>query len=70
MIKQTRIHTERFSRNIGRTTYRIGIHFSPNARETLDEKIRRLLKNDLKSAPNDGKIEPLQAGWLPERSSV
>ena len=31
-------------RQIGSTTYRVRLHFNPNAKETLDEKVRRLLK--------------------------
>ncbi|MCL1810420.1 MAG: transposon-encoded TnpW family protein [Clostridiales bacterium] len=57
-------------RKIGSTTYVVGIHFDLKARESLDEKILRLLKNDLQSAPGNAKVEPLQAGWLPERGSL
>ena len=56
-------------RKIGSTLYKLGIHFNPDARETLEEKIRRLLKNDLKSAPENVTMNSLQAGWLPERGS-
>jgi len=59
-----------FHRQIGSTLYKVGIHFSPTARETLDDKVRRLLKNDLKTPPQNVKMEPLQASWLPERSSA
>jgi hypothetical protein len=31
-------------RRIGSTTYRVGIYFNPNAKETLNEKVCRLLK--------------------------
>jgi hypothetical protein len=57
-------------RRIGSTTYKVGLHFNKNAKETLEDKIRRLLKNDLQSAPGHAKMEPLQAGWLSERSSL
>ena len=53
-------------RRIGSTTYRSRIFFSPNAKETLDEKVRRLLKNELQSAPSNATMEALQAGWLSE----
>jgi len=56
-------------RQIGSTTYRIGIHFNPNAKETLDDKIHRLLKNELQSSPGNATIKPLQAGCLSERGS-
>ena len=57
-------------RRIGSTLYRVGIEFSPNARESLDEKILRLLKNDLRPLGGNVTMEPLQAGWLPERGSL
>jgi len=57
-------------RQIGSTTFRVRLHFNPDARETLDEKVRRLLKNDLQSASGDATMVPLQAGWLSERSSL
>ena len=58
------------TKRIGTTTYRVAVHFNRNSRETLKEKILRLIKNDLQSQSNHGIIEPLQAGWLPERSST
>jgi len=57
-------------RQIGSTTYRVRLHFNPNPRETLDEKVRRLLKNDLQSAPQNATMESLQADWLSERGSL
>ena len=57
-------------RQIGSTTYRLGIYFNPNAKETLNEKVCRLLKNDLQSAQEDATIKPLQAGCLSERGSL
>ena len=71
MEKQTQAATESFvlRRQIGSTTYRIGIYFNPNAKETLNDKVCRLLKNDLQSAPNDDTMEPLQAGCLSERGT-
>jgi len=57
-------------RQIGSTTFRVKLHFIPDSKETLDEKVKRLLKNDLQSAAGSITIEPLQAGWLSERSSA
>jgi len=57
-------------RQIGSTAYRVKLSFSPDAKETLDEKVRRLLKNDLHSETGNATIEPLQTGWLSERSSA
>ena len=45
-----------FKKRIGHTTYRVGIHFSGTSRETMDEKIIRLIRNesaDRKAAINE-----------------
>jgi len=73
-MNQTNHHTtvpEQFvlRRRIGSTLYKSRIHFNPNATETLDDKIRRLLRNDLQTAPGNATLESLQAGWLSERGS-
>ncbi|MCL2055983.1 MAG: transposon-encoded TnpW family protein [Oscillospiraceae bacterium] len=51
-------------RRIGSTTYHVGIFFREGATETLNDKVVRLLKNDLQNMPENGILEPLQAGWL------
>jgi hypothetical protein len=58
------------NRQIGSTTFRVNLHFNHNAKETLVNKIYRLLKNDLQTTPENAKIESLQASWLSERSSL
>ena len=70
MTTNTTISPEPFvlHRQVGSTTYRIRLHFNPNAKETLDDKVRRLLKNDLQSEPKTASMELLQADWLSERS--
>jgi len=35
-----------FTRRIGSTTYRVSVHFSETSKETLDDKIIRLIKNE------------------------
>ena len=57
-------------RRIGSTNYRVRICFNPNSRERLEEKVRRLLKNDLQATAENGSMKSLQASWLPERSSL
>ena len=57
-------------RRIGSTTYRLGIYFNPNAKETLPGKICRLLKNDLQSAPENATMASLQADGLSERGTL
>jgi hypothetical protein len=57
-------------RRIGSTNYRVGIRFNPNSKERLEEKVKRLLKNDLHTMAENDSINSLQASRLPERSSL
>ncbi|MDD3339506.1 MAG: transposon-encoded TnpW family protein [Lachnospiraceae bacterium] len=34
-------------KKIGRTTYRVHIHFSTTSTETMSDKIKRMLKNEI-----------------------
>ncbi|MFI3201143.1 MAG: transposon-encoded TnpW family protein [Eubacteriales bacterium] len=36
-----------FTHKIGKTTYTVGVHFSKTSKETLQDKIERLIINDL-----------------------
>ena len=38
-----------FTRRIGSTTYRVSVHFSKTSRETVNDKILRLIKNEAAS---------------------
>ena len=38
-----------FSLLIGKTTYTIGVHFSQTSKETLEDKVKRLIQNDVKA---------------------
>jgi hypothetical protein len=38
-----------FTRRIGYTNYRVGVHFSRTSRETVRDKIRRLVKHEAES---------------------
>ena len=35
-----------FTRRVGHTTYRVGVHFSGTSRETMDDKIIRLVRSE------------------------
>ena len=35
-----------FTRRIGSSTYRVGVHFSRTSRETADDKIARLVRSE------------------------
>jgi hypothetical protein len=53
-------------KRIGSTTYEVTIRFSPDSHETLDDKIYRLIGNDMAGMP----FPSPQTGKLPERSSL
>ena len=35
-------------KTIGRTTYRVKVYFNPNSKETMSDKIIRMLKNEVR----------------------
>ena len=61
--------SNRFSKRIGSTVYTVNIHFK-EGNETLEEKIFRMLKSDLKNGQFCGIIKMPQADALPERGLV
>ena len=34
-------------KRIGKTTYHVKVHFNPNSRETMSDKIMRMLRNEV-----------------------
>ncbi|MCL2200221.1 MAG: transposon-encoded TnpW family protein [Defluviitaleaceae bacterium] len=36
----------RFTKRIGSTTFTVNVYFNPNAKETAQDKIMRLIRND------------------------
>ena len=38
-----------FEKKIGRTRYHVQLFFDPNAKETMQQKIMRMIKNELES---------------------
>ena len=36
----------RFKKRIGSTTFHVAVYFNPNAKETAEDKIIRLIRND------------------------
>jgi hypothetical protein len=38
-------------KRIGKTTYKVKIHFNPDSRETMSDKIIRLLRNEVSQNP-------------------
>jgi hypothetical protein len=39
----------RFTKRIGNTTYRVSVHFSAKSKETMNDKIMRLIRNEAES---------------------
>ena len=56
-------------KKIGSTFYKVNIYFDNTNSESLEDKILRIIKNDLNIAQKNATIESLQTGWLSERSS-
>lgn len=52
------------SKRIGSTTYRVAVQFAPESKETLQDKILRLVKNDLNLLPFRAKMALPQTGGL------
>jgi len=57
-------------KRIGSTVYEINVYFNHDAKETMNDKIIRLIKNDLNFSANNGKISLSQTGRLSERGSA
>ena len=58
-------------RRIGSTTYKVRIHFSDAAQESMEDKIIRLIGNDaMDMAPECGIMELPQMSRQPEGSTV
>ena len=36
-------------KRIGKTTYHVKVHFNPNSKETMQDKIIRMLRNEVKN---------------------
>lgn len=39
-----------FVKRIGKTTYKVNVHFSTTSKETMSDKICRLLRNEMKQS--------------------
>ena len=57
-------------RRIGSTVYEVSCYLNPDAKETMDDKIMRLVQNDLHFSPENATMTSLQTGRLPERESA
>jgi len=46
MKKEQPLDSGAFTKRIGSTNYRVNVHFSKTSRETINDKILRLIKNE------------------------
>ena len=72
-MKQTKdtIKENIITRRIGSTTYKLKVHFSENATETMEEKILRMVKNESLTKGNECDIiESPQMSRQSERSAI
>jgi hypothetical protein len=60
----------RFTQRIGSTVYSVNICFNEGSKETLEDKMFRMMKSDLTSDRFYGNMMLPQADRLPERGSV
>ena len=58
------------TKRIGGAVYEVNCFFSPEAKESVEEKLWRMLKNDLTTAANCAILKVSQTARLPERSTV
>jgi hypothetical protein len=58
------------SKRIGGTVYHVGVKFCSESKETMQDKILRLAKNDLKIQPLCAKMELPQTGCVLEGGSL
>jgi hypothetical protein len=82
--EQINARSGRFSHRIGSTVFTVNIISKEDSKETLEDKVLRLIKRDLesgsnragnseaalKNAGNTVKMDMPQADWLPGRGSV
>ena len=40
-----------FVKRIGKTTYKVNVHFSTTSKETMSDKIIRMLRNEVQQSP-------------------
>ena len=68
--EKSNAQSSRFSQRIGSTVYSVSVHFKEGSKETLEDKMFRMMKSDLNSGRYCGNLTMPQADTLPERGSV
>ena len=46
-----------FTKKIGRTTYKVRVYFNPNSKESFNDKLLRIIKNDIASGALKKQVE-------------
>ena len=62
--------SSRFCQRIGSTVYTVNIYFKEDSKESLEDKMFRMMQSDLTNERICGNIIMPQADALPERGSV
>ena len=71
MREKVNAQSSRFCKRIGSTLYDVNVYFNETGKETFEDKIFRLVKNEaLKCNDNLGNMELLQTERLPKRGSL
>ena len=60
----------RFTKRLGSTVYEVNVYFNQDAKERMEDKILRLIRNDYDCSQKNGTMELPQMNRLPERSST
>ena len=68
--KNNNAQSSRFTHRIGSTIFTVGVYFKEDGRETLEDKMFRMMKSDLNSGQLYDNVVMPQADALPERGSV
>jgi hypothetical protein len=48
---ETKAEQPHFVKRIGKTTYKVNVHFSTTSKETINDKIIRMLRNEVQQSP-------------------
>ena len=50
-VEETEAEQPDLVKQIGKTTYKVKVHFSTTSRETMSDKIIRMLRNEVSQSP-------------------
>ena len=57
-VMNSKTESNTFTKRIGQTTYVVRFHYSENARETMQEKINRMLVNEaMRAGISENKVD-------------